>query len=422
MYEPNQSITIETNAIVEIDGQSVNVPVNVIFRLFPLPTVVIEADELPNLVFRKERFEISLASGARLETMVRSFNPLTCKGSLIPAFQPVNVIDKGVLLRSVQFSILNFPKFFKSQTKWCRDGETSIAIPHALVEASGWRVEITGVQNISDVVKTLKRENGYGVTYNGVITRSDEANFTAQQVEILLTALRTFFSFVRGTSCSLALIEGKDQNGDQSWVRWGAHYVAPWNSQQSWFRQHGGDDIISELFPKFWCLFESGDEWKKTLLRTIDWYLLSNESAIHAGIILTQAALERLSYQIHGREKKESARNLIRNALEKLNLEPQIPPSCPRLKNLQQTYDWADGPHALVKIRNDLVHPKTKNKLGDIAHYAHQDARNLGQWYIEMMLLRKLGYQGSYVNRLASGHKENEAILPVPWAKNHGES
>ena len=419
MHEPNQPITIETTDIVKMDGQSAKVAVHVTLQLFPYPTIVIEADELAPLVLRKECFEISLASGPRLETFVRYFNPLTGRGSLVPASQPVNVLDKEVLLRSLHFSILNFPEFFGSQRKWFRDGETLHAIPHALIEASGWRIKITGVQNISEVVKMLKRENGYGVTYDGVITRSDEANFTVQQVETLLKALRTFFSFARGTSCSLALVTGKDQNGEQSFVRWGAHYVAPWNSRRSWFRQHGGDGILTELFPRFWSLFKSGDEWKRTILRTIDWYLLSNESAIHAGIILTQAALERLSFQILGGRKKRTG-EYIRKALEKLNLEPQIPSSCSKLKNLQKTHKWADGPHALVDIRNDLVHPK--NKLGDISHQVHHDAWNLGQWYVEMMLLRKLNYQGFYVNRLASWHKENEAILPVPWAQNHDKS
>ena len=419
MHEPNQPITVENTEIVEIDGQSVDLPVNVMFRLLPHPTVVIEVDKLPNLVHGKERFEIALANGARLEAMTRSFNFGTGRGTLIPARQPVNVLDTGVPLRLLHFSILNFPEFYGNQMKSNIDEGTYTAIPHTKIEASDWCVEVTGVQNIWDLVKTLKRERGYGVTYNGVITRSDGADFTVEEVETLLTALRTFFSFARGTSCSLALVEGKGQYGRRSWIRWGAHHVAPWNNRQSWFRQHGGDDILSELFPRFWCLFESEDEWKRTILRTIDWYLLSNESAIHVGIILTQAALERLSNQIlrRRRSSRESTGEFIEKALQKLNLESGIPSSC---EELPKNQDWQTGPHALVDIRNDLVHPNVK--LGDVSIYAHHDAWNLGQWYIEMMLLSKLGYQGWYVNRLASRHKETEAILPVPWAQDRDES
>ena len=157
MHEPNQPITVENTDIVEIDGQSLDLPVSVMFRLLPFPTVVIEADELPSLVLRKERFEIALANGARLEAMARSLNLGTGRGSLIPARQPVNVIDKGVPLRLLHFSILNFPEFYGNQMKSSIDEGTFTAIPHTKIEASAWCVEVTGVQNISDVVKTLKR-------------------------------------------------------------------------------------------------------------------------------------------------------------------------------------------------------------------------------------------------------------------------
>ena len=413
MHELNQPVTTENTHIVEIDGQSTDVPVTVTFRLAPYPTVVLEADELPGQVLSKERFKVALANGARLETMLRSFNPGTHKGSLIPARQPVTVIDNGVPLREVDFCVLNLPVVYGNQMKRSTDEGTSTAVPHIRIEASGWCVEMSGVQDIRNVVTILKRERGYGVTYKGRITRSATAGFTVEAVKPLLTALRTFLSFARGAWCSLALVRGKDQSGRQSWVRWGTHHVARWTNQRSWFGHHGGDDILSDLFPKFWRLFESDDEWQETIRRTIDWYLLSNESATHVGVILTQAALERLSHQILGRGKegKEPAGAFIRKALEELHLELDIPSSCGGLKDLQQTCDWDDSLHALVAMRNDLVHPTAK--LGDVSHYAHYEAWNLGQWYIEIVLLKELGYQGKYMNRLASPYNDLVPFEPV---------
>ena len=80
--EPNQPVTLEKTDITQIDGQSADVPVNVIFQLFPFPTVVIESDTLPGILLSKERFEIKLGNGAGLEVMVRSFNIGTGEGSL----------------------------------------------------------------------------------------------------------------------------------------------------------------------------------------------------------------------------------------------------------------------------------------------------------------------------------------------------
>ena len=419
-HEPNQPISLINTDIVQIDGQFVNISASAIFRLFPYPGVVIEAEETPLIVFQmqKERFEIALRNGARLEVMTESFKFPRGKCRLVPSRQPVDVFDKGLPLRKVNFGILNFPELLGNQSLWSSEGRTGTAIPHAKLETSSWCVEITGVSNISDVVKTLKQDGGYGLTYNGVVTRSHGAEFSVKDVQPLLTALRVFLSFARGTSCSLALVEGQDQYKEASWLRWGAHHVESWKKERSWLRLLNGADILSELFPKFWCLLlEGGEKGKGTILRAIDWYLQSNVSAPYVGLLLTQAALERLSYQILGNKKCQIPRNegkgkIIKNALQCLGLGSRLPQDCKELSKLKH---WESGPHAIVAIRNDLIHPK--EKFSSVSDYAHHEAWNLGQWYIEMILLRMLDYQGSYVNRLAGWYDQEQVIVPVPWAQ-----
>ena len=418
-HEPNQSISLINTDIVQIDGQSVNITASVIFRLFPYPGVVIEAEETPLIVFQmqKERFEIALRNGARLEVMTESFKFPRGKCRLVPSRQPVDVFDKGLPLRRVDFGILNFPELLGNQSLWSSEGRTGTAIPHAKLETSSWCVEITGVSDISDVVKTLKQDGGYGLTYNGVVTRSHGADFSVKDVQPLLTALRVFLSFARGTSCSLALVEGQDQYKEASWLRWGAHHVESWKKERSWLRLLNGADILSELFPKFWCLLlEGGEKGKDAILRAIDWYLQSNVSAPYVGLLLTQAALERLSHQIlknwqvrllKDRKETSGAGKIIGEALQCLDLGSDLPQDCKELSKLKR---WESGPHAIVAIRNDLIHPK--EKFSSVSDYAHHEAWNLGQWYIEMILLRMLDYQGSYANRLAGWH-----IASVPWAQ-----
>ena len=91
-----------------------------------------------------------------------------------------------------------------------------------------------------------------------------------------------------------------------------------------------------------------------------------------------------------------------------------VPPSCEALADLFK--DCPDvlenGPTAIRKLRNDLVHAKK--------HYpdspeAQMDALRLGQWYVELSLLKKFQYHGRYKNRLAKSG-ENPLQL-VPWAK-----
>ena len=255
---------------------------------------------------------------------------------MIAARLPADVLDKKLPLKSVQFGILNFPRLYGNHDRWTEAETGSTRAPHVKLEASGWCVEITGVVGMDDVLKELDRDRGYGFTYDGVITRMDGATFSVEEVDSLLEALRMFLCFVRGNYCSVALVEGEDELGEWTWVRWGAHHVESWMPGGSWILWNPGSDIMAELFPKFVSLFESGVQPRETLARAIDWYLQSNESAIHVGLILTEAALERLSYHVLGRKRTESTGLFIENALTQLKLDITIPRECQELRDLQR--------------------------------------------------------------------------------------
>ena len=410
--EPNQPITLVETDIVDIDGQTVNAPVNVVFQLFPYPRVVIESEQLPHVVLQKEPFKVSMRNGAQLDARCQSPPFLRGKGSLVPARLPADVLDRKVPLKSVRFGILNFPRLYGSQDRWTEVETGSTRAPHVKLEASGWCVEITGVADMDNVLKELDRERGYGFTYDGVITRMDGATFSVEKVDSLLEALRMFLSFVRGNYCSLALVEGEDELGERTWVRWGAHHVESWKPGRAWILRNSGGDTMAGLFPKFVSWFQSGVQPKETLARAIDWYLESNESAIHVGLILTWAALERLSYHVLARpqNKRESIGKYIENALKELKLDRSVPKVCNKLRNF---WNWNSGPDAITKIRNDLVHPR--QDLGEIPFYVQHEAWTLGQWYVEMILLKELCYQGSYWNRLSELDGSSEVIQQVPW-------
>ena len=412
-HQPNQPISLVKTKIVEIDGQAANVPVEVILRLIPSPRVVIHSKQLPSIVLAKRPFSISLANGAHFEAVCGSFNFGTNEGSLIPAQQPVVVLDKSLPLESIRFGIINLPTMYGRQDKWAEDerGNTQ-QIPYFRLEVPGWTAEISGVPNIDGVERTLRQDKGYGVTYNGVITGSDLNGFLAKDVEGLLEALRCFLSFVRGASCTLAMIEGIDQAGKVSWLRWGVHNVESWGNHHSWFRQLDGGETLSILFSKFWPLFAS--EAQDTLLRAIDWYLQSNVSFPYIGIILSVAALELLSGHVLGREKKERTGDFVNEALKELEIPSDLPGYC---EALQEIKTWQHGPHAIVKVRNDLVHPKKNKELANVSSDAIHEAWNLSQWSVEMILLRMLEYKGSYVNRLAGRHEADRIIQRVPWER-----
>ncbi len=392
IHKANHPVILAETQIDEIDGDPVQTPVRVLLRCSHWAGITIESENFPANIFKKERFWMSLRDFEKIEVFIGSYRNIGgqgIKGSLIPTMQSCTVVDKKRPLHSVKFSILNLPQFYGKQDQWIEINNTGHRLGFARLEAPPWLIEIYETQNLSDNLKTLKKDGGYAITHTGNITYSNNKTFTVQDVEKLLSGLGTFLSFTRGAYCGLTLIEGNDQNGEQSWVQWGcSHYTKSWKYNQSETKINGGD-FISEVFPEFWDLFTKGNDWKDSIIRAIDWYLNSNEGALHVGIILTQAALERLSYQILGQRFRPPGK-FIQIALKKLNLDPQIPSSCPKLEKLRQINNWSDGPHTLTEIRNDFIHPQ--NKHGKIPLDVQYESWNLGQRYVELGVIKSEGH------------------------------
>ena len=336
------------------------------------------------------------------------FNPE--RTILLPASQPVTVIDKELLLKEVLFAIIDFPEVWGREDKWINDAEQSVRIPHTKLESSDWSIDITGVQNIREAVKTLQQTRGHGITYTGSVTRSDGTTFRVNDVEPLLEALRFFLSIARGATCSLALVRGKDEMGRDSWVRWGAHHSEPGMDYHSAFlRVHS--NILSDLFPEFWNLFTGKEDRRDATLRAFDWYLQSNVSAPYIGTILTFAALERFSFLLLKDGEDSNTKRRIERVLSTMQVPLKLPKKCESLRNLK---NLSTGPQALVAIRNNLVH--SQKDLGGVSNMDYWEAWELGQWYFELMLLSRLNYQGCYRNRLADMKGNEEPFVPVPWA------
>jgi hypothetical protein len=162
--------------------------------------------------------------------------------------------------------------------------------------------------------------------------------------------------------------------------------------------------------------------WRQTFQEVIYWYLNANQSqrGIDAGIILTQAALERLSYEFSVQDKKVIsakgfkdiwASDKFRLMFSSIDIPLQISSDSSDLLSMSRNLNWLDAPHALTEIRNSLVHPEHRQR-GQLSD-AYYDAWNLGLWYLEMSILAICGYSGTYGNRLKQRHVGE--VENVPW-------
>ena len=181
------------------------------------------------------------------------------------------------------------------------------------------------------------------------------------QVSPLLGLLRLFLSFARGANCGLTLVVGMNDKGQRVWETWSASRPSPWSGEHSWF-DHKHGMTLAELFPGFYRRL-----WKapghRPLTMALHWYLLSNEThSLEGSIVLTQAALERLSQQLVQAKGCREEGVWIENALNEAGIPVLIPSELQKLKEFMEKMKFQHGPHTLVEIRNDLIHSQMKLK------------------------------------------------------------
>ena len=286
------------------------------------------------------------------------------------------------------------------------------------------RATSEGFQTASENEKLLNQDDGYAVTHTGIIQRCDGEIFCVKEAEHILRGLRAFLSFARGSACGLTLVKAIDQYDREMVLEWGTTHTESWSQGRtswSWLPTTDGGDSLSQLFSGFWRLYDNSD-WRDTISNVIDWYLNSNNSPVHVGIILAQAALESMCYKIV--KKNKSAEKLLRISLEKVGINNEIPEPFQDLNNFS-THEVSqksrcyrgDGPEAIVKIRNDLIHKE--KRYGHLSVEVQMDALRLSLWYLEVILLKKFEYCGQYMNRLRFA--DGNPFENVPWANGNLE-
>lgn len=405
---------------ITVRDQPVRTVAQACLRLLPKPSLVFECevqDKPTGLGFQPDEISTLLLLDHGIHLDVHCYclpSPGRKEGILRVAFtpktEPCTVVEQeGQRLQTVTFDVLNFPKFEIDDT--------------AELVADGWRIEITAVPDLKEVVDELNEKGGYGVTHHGTLKRSDGETFSIEDADNAMDCLRQFLSFARGVHCAPVLPVGFNSDGEVVWKQWGSPPVEPWGWTPSWFDTHCSE-TLAEVFPGFWnCLNGSDYDYVTRTRIALDWYLRSNRNNgdMAGGVILSQAGLERLA---DAHSFKGAAAKCIRKLVNTYSIPSELPDGldtlnevlCAVRKNADKNGDKDkifDGPEALVAVRNDLMHPKPY--LAGISLSADCEAWNLGQWYLEMILLSMFDFKGKYANRLIEGRVEGQ-LDTVPWA------
>lgn len=413
-------IELTKATITSVDGQTTSIPARVVDRLWPQQVLAVESDELPSNVLDGKTHELAMKECTvpiRMGLLSHSFPQRDgIKGALVPDNLPALVAETNTALQSVRFDVFNFVAFYGSADRHIQHKKVCRRIGVALIKADPWLIEITAKPDLDEIIKNLEATGRIAATHTACIKRMDDAAFSVGDVSGVLNALRTFLSFARGAGCGSGAVEGRAPDGKPIWVRWGMEHVMPWADDRSWLLKMKGGDVIAGLFPRFLRLFERR-HLNVAIRHAVDWYIHSNNAAAaHVGIILTQAALEVLSNQTpaSSRAVKASAARL-KNALDVSGIPIDIPSHFNELIQLSKKQIWQDGPLAFNRIRNAFVHHDNAHVHDVRANMlAYVQAGELGQWYVEMLLLRQLNYKEDYSCRIAA--PDGSHVKRVPWA------
>ena len=430
MYEPNSNILLDQIQVAfRINETLIEARAQFLLRLLPKPSFVIELYDLPAdiPIEHWENIELHLENGTAIEVFCISHNYhstdsiTTSNCVLIPREGRCTLLKRDSPMHSVDFRILNFPQFYGKQDTVFEskdvDGIKTQRLGTVLLESSVYRISISALPELQENEKKLNSDGGYAITHTGHLTRSDGQSFLVEEVESLIThTLRLFLSFARGAFCAIVDIVGMNHEGEEVWNLCGNPIVAPWSvGGQSWFDTNHGQ-ILVEVFAGFCACLNDTQKGDK-IERGLHWYLAGNKGIgfVDADTVLVQAALEYFSHVQSDRvERGRTASESIRIALDELGICVDIPESCQKLKCFAKEHELEHGPHALTELRNDMIH--AHQRYGEVPSEVYFEAKNLGLWYVEMILLKHTGHDGLYGNRLNIRRSVGE-VERVPWSQ-----
>lgn len=305
---------------------------------------------------------------------------------------------------------------------------------HSFRSRGRWRTEVEGWSLTLDVrpdyVDAMKRADTthlYVLTHVMEIRRTDGSSFDPAAVEKLIECLRVSFSFAFGRWVAPVLPVGYDAADQIVWEVWTSPICDPAQSiGHVWLPKTHTDDL-AELLRCTVPMFDAQGEGGITRFQMILAIQAVEAGFVEQRILAAAPALENLAWANLHLDKGRSERwyadcfaeDKLRFVLEEAGIPTDIDAAnLPALAAYAQR-DNIDGPTAVTRVRNRLVHPKDPQDQ----IYRHEglvrDAWLLSLNYVTLLILHSIGYRGSYgdLSHLTRWAGETN---PVPWAVTGG--
>lgn len=262
----------------------------------------------------------------------------------------------------------------------------------------------------------MGKAGGFIITHTCTLERSDKSVFPLSDVVNYLNKIYFFTSFISGTWCGPILARGiVDMR--TIWQDGVPESLTPWTYHHGCVKGWMGG--IEDLFKNFMMFCEEREK-QEAMKSLVQWYVEANLNAggTEGSIILVHSALELLANLYEYNERPAYCK--IRKLIKPLRIRSELS------SNLMRIYDdnkyqlrtkgkpdiW-DGPSIFSEMRNAIVHAKDKKnfrpQLYEIPTDSRENGLDFGLLYLELCILKMLGYNGQYLNRVDLKYED------VPW-------
>ena len=284
--------------------------------------------------------------------------------------------------------------------------------------SDNWRLHLEPLDDVEARRQEISRI-GYALTHRGHLEMADQSGFTNQDAKDALNCARMALTFIRAKFTPIMFPTGFESEGQAR-----SYCLAPWlldpgQSALTWADQHHSSNL-GEIWAGF--LRISGERGLSRILNhCVHCYVESSTnrgSALEHCIVVSQIALEMLSWHhlVDGQNltktqyEKLSAAERFQRLLSDCGIPDDIPSHFSELGKCSGSQIGA-----VVRVRNDIVHPKPRSSVLGDNHTLLVEAWLSGVWALELVLLSKLGYRGKYRDRRRISSNVGE-VEDLPWS------
>lgn len=290
-----------------------------------------------------------------------------------------------------------------------------------LMEYDDWEIQLQKRHDFKKkrIFEKLKEGNGHEITHVLKISKKDGSRFKKQEISKLEDVLTWIFSLCSGRHIGCPISTG-NLNGKEIYKEFSTPLMSSYREIINWF-PHYESNVISNLFYTFMDNFKESFD-TEIIKELIHWYIEAlNATFIENQTVNSQIFLEKVSYVLLTQQptpimsNTQFKNNRFQDNLETILIHASIDTALDGKYSVFNEH-FTSGPEVLVKYRNHIAHPKRNKNIEGYSTDKVYLINQLGLYYVEVLLLYLINYDGKFMNRLRfplwKGEHES-----LPWKK-----